>query len=118
MKKICSRGRALSLAAVLVTFAGAAAAQSAPSAETLKPLLTKGACLGCHAVDKKVVGPAFSEVAAKYKGDAGAADRLATKIKQGGSGVWGPVPMPPAAALDAAEAKTLATWVLAGAPSN
>lgn len=63
-------------------------------------------------------GRTFAEVAAKYKGDAGAADRLSTKIKQGGSGVWGPVPMPPATALDAVEEKTLATWVLAGAPGQ
>ena len=113
-----SQGQSLLAGLALAASMSTASAQSAPSADTLKPLLTKGACLGCHAVDKKVVGPAFSEVAVKYKGDAGAADRLATKIKQGGSGVWGPVPMPPAAALDAAEAKTLATWVLAGAPSN
>lgn len=68
-------------------------------------------CLSCHAVDKKVVGPSYKDVAAKYKGDKAAADKLAAKIKAGGSGVWGPVPMPPNNVTEA-EAKTLATWVL------
>lgn len=69
-------------------------------------------CMACHTVDKKVVGPAYKEVAAKYKGDKGAADKLAEKIVKGGSGVWGAVPMPPNAQVSAAEAKTLATWIL------
>jgi len=69
-------------------------------------------CFACHTVDKKVVGPAYKDVAAKYKGDKGAADKLATKIKTGGSGVWGAVPMPPNN-VTPEEAKKLATWVLA-----
>ncbi len=68
-------------------------------------------CMSCHAIDKKVVGPAYKDVAAKYKGDKGAVDKLAAKVKAGGSGVWGPVPMPPNNVTDA-EAKTLVTWVL------
>lgn len=68
-------------------------------------------CMACHQIDKKVVGPAYKEVAAKYKGDKGAVDKLAAKVKTGGSGVWGPTPMPPNNITDD-EAKKLVTWVL------
>ena len=68
-------------------------------------------CMSCHAVDKKLVGPSYKDVAAKYKGDAGAAEALATKIKAGGKGVWGQIPMPPNN-VTPEEAKKLATWVL------
>ncbi|MEY4363114.1 MAG: hypothetical protein RLZZ24_466 [Pseudomonadota bacterium] len=69
-------------------------------------------CLSCHAVDKKLVGPSYKDVAAKYKGDKSAADKLATKIQKGGAGVWGPVPMPANPQVNDAEAKKLAAWVL------
>ena len=75
-------------------------------------LATSKNCMACHAVDKKLVGPAFKEVAAKYAGKAGASDTLAGKIVKGGSGVWGPVPMPANAQVNDAEAKKLADWVL------
>ena len=68
-------------------------------------------CLACHAVDKKLVGPSYKDVAAKYKGDKKAAEALAATIKAGGSGKWGPVPMPPNNVTDD-EAKKLAQWVL------
>lgn len=68
-------------------------------------------CLACHAVDKKLVGPAFKEVAAKYAAKGDAVAYLAGKVKAGSSGVWGPVPMPPNAVTDD-EAKKLATWVM------
>ncbi|RZL98666.1 MAG: c-type cytochrome [Variovorax sp.] len=70
-------------------------------------------CMSCHAVERKVLGPAFKDVAARYKGQAGAADMLAAKIRKGGAGVWGPVPMPANNQVSEAEAKALATWVLA-----
>lgn len=70
-------------------------------------------CMACHAVDKKLVGPAFKDVAAKYAGQKDAADKLAAKIIKGGSGVWGPIAMPANAQVNDAEAKKLATWVLA-----
>jgi cytochrome c len=70
-------------------------------------------CMACHAVERKLVGPSYKDVAAKYKGDKTAADKLATKIIQGGAGVWGPVPMPANAQVSEAEAKKLADWVLA-----
>ena len=72
-------------------------------------------CLACHAVDKKVVGPAYKEVAKKYAGQKDAEANLIKSIKAGGSGKWGAVPMPAQAALSDADAKTLAAWILAGA---
>lgn len=69
-------------------------------------------CLACHATDKKLVGPSYKEIAAKYKADKTAVDKLAAKIMKGGSGVWGPVPMPANPQVSEAEAKKLATWIL------
>src|SRR5574343_214679 len=68
-------------------------------------LATSKNCMACHAVDKKLVGPAFKDIATKYKGDKSAADKLATKVIKGGSGVWGPVPMPANAQVSEAESK-------------
>jgi cytochrome c len=93
------------LAAALLA-AGSAQAQDAMA------LLQKNGCLACHAVDKKVVGPAYVDVAAKYKGDAGAAAKLAAKVKNGGSGVWGPVPMPPNPGVSDADMKTIIAYIL------
>jgi len=75
-------------------------------------LMKKDGCAACHSVDKKIVGPAYQEVAAKYKGDAGAAAKLIKKVKEGGSGVWGPVPMPPNATTPDADIKNLVDWIL------
>ncbi len=75
-------------------------------------LAAKKNCLACHQVDKKLVGPSYKSIAAKYAGDKGAADMLATKIMKGGSGVWGPVPMPANPQVSDAEARQLAAWVL------
>lgn len=75
-------------------------------------LLKKSACVACHAVDKKLVGPAFKDVAARYKSKTDAVDYLTAKIKKGGSGVWGPIPMPPQPQLSEADAKKLAQWIL------
>ena len=75
-------------------------------------LATAKNCMACHAVDKKLVGPAYKDVAAKYAGQKDAVDKLALKILKGGSGVWGPVPMPANAQVNEAEAKKLAAWVL------
>lgn len=68
-------------------------------------------CMACHAIDKKLVGPSYKDVAAKYKGDAGAVDKLAAKVKAGGKGAWGEVPMPPNN-VTPDEAKKLVTWIL------
>ena len=75
-------------------------------------LATSKNCMACHAIDKKVVGPAYKDVAAKYKGDKTAADKLAAKIIKGGSGSWGAVPMPANPQVTEADAKKLVAWVL------
>ena len=93
----------------------AAAVLAATPVFASKELATKNACLACHAVDKKLVGPAYQDVSKKYAGQKDAEATLAKSIKAGGSGKWGPVPMPPQAALSDADAKALAAWVLAGA---
>ena len=80
------RYQALSLSLILMGFSLGASADEA--------LARSKGCLGCHAIDKQVVGPAYKDVAKKYAGQAGAADKLATKIQKGGSGAWGTVPMP------------------------
>lgn len=75
-------------------------------------LAKKYACTACHAIDKKLVGPAYKDVAAKYKGDAKAEAKLAEKVKKGGSGVWGQVPMPPNTNVPDADVSKLVKWVL------
>lgn len=80
-----------------------------------KELASQKACMACHAADKKLVGPAFQDVAKKYAGQKDAEANLIASIKKGGSGKWGPIPMPAQAGLTDAEAATLAAWVLAGA---
>jgi cytochrome c len=87
------------------------AAAAAPAFADLA-LATSKNCMACHAVDKKLVGPSYKDVAAKYKADKSAVDKLATKIVKGGSGVWGAVPMPANPQVNEAEAKKLAAWVL------
>lgn len=78
-------------------------------------LAQKNNCLACHALDKKLVGPSYQDVAKKYAGQAGAEAALASRIKAGGSGKWGAIPMPAQAQLSDADASTLAAWVLGGA---
>ena len=75
-------------------------------------LATAKNCMACHAIDKKLVGPAYKDVAAKYAGQKDAVDKLSQKIMKGGSGVWGAVPMPANTQVNEAEAKKLAAWVL------
>jgi cytochrome c len=97
----------------LVTLAGAALlAAGAAQAQSAEDLLKKHACTACHANDKKLVGPAYKEVANKYRSDAKAAAMLADKVKKGGTGTWGPVPMPPNANVPDADIKTMVTYVL------
>ena len=75
-------------------------------------LQTKYNCQACHTMDKKLVGPSYKEIAAKYAGDAAAPAKLEQKVKNGGSGVWGAIPMPPNSVPDG-DLKTLAEWILA-----
>ena len=103
----------LAAAAVL-----AASGANALDAAAAKALASKSACLACHAVDKKLVGPAFKDVAAKHAGQADALEKVSARIKSGGSGLYGPVPMPAQAQLKDDELKLLAGWILAGAPDQ
>ncbi|PMQ17405.1 c-type cytochrome [Janthinobacterium sp. AD80] len=88
-----------------------AAAVPATSGKDVKSLLAANGCMACHALDQKVVGPGFAEVAARYKGKESVA-AVAAHIRQGGSGKWGPVPMPPFSQLSEADAASLARYVL------
>lgn len=82
-------------------------------ADAGEDLLKKSGCTACHSNDKKLVGPAYVEVAAKYKGDGGAAAKLADKVRKGGSGVWGQVPMPPNPQVKDDDVKTMVAYILA-----
>ena len=74
--------------------------------------MQKDGCAACHAVDKKIVGPAYQDVAAKYRGDSTALAKLTQKVKAGGAGVWGQVPMPPNSQVPDADIKALVSWIL------
>jgi cytochrome c len=93
----------------------AAALAVASPAFASKELAQKNACLACHATEKKLVGPAYLEVARKYAGQKDAESALARSIKAGGAGKWGPVPMPAQPGLTDADAQALAAWILQGA---
>lgn len=90
----------------------AASAVMAAPAMADEALAKSKNCMACHAIDKKVVGPAYKDVATKYAGQSDAVDKLAVKIMKGTSGTWGPVPMPANPQVSEAEAKKLAGWVL------
>lgn len=98
---------------ILAIFSAAATLAVTSPAFADEALAKSKNCMACHAVDKKVVGPSYKEVAKKYAGDAKATDMLASKIIKGGSGVWGPVPMPANAQVNDAEAKKLVSWIMA-----
>lgn len=94
-----------------VTQSAAPESESSLPSEGLARIAQYG-CVACHAIDRKVVGPAYRDVAAKYSGDAGAELRLVAKVKSGGSGVWGAVPMPPNAHVPDAELREIVHWIL------
>jgi cytochrome c len=113
----------LGLCVVLSGSVAAAEAAAAPAPAVVEPgraqaIVRGNACLGCHAVDRKLVGPSFQQIAAKYKGDPGAEARLVRKVKDGGAGVWGAIPMPSHPAMSEADVRTVVDWVLAGASSG
>jgi cytochrome c len=95
-----------------ILFAALACTAIATPAFAQLDLAQKSGCTACHAVDKKLVGPAYKDVAAKYKGDAKAQAALEEKVKKGGVGVWGQVPMPPNSSVADADVKKLVSWVL------
>jgi len=96
----------------LLILATALTAVAAGPAFASQELAQKKNCMACHAVDKKLIGPAYKDVAAKYAGQKDAVDKLAQKVLKGGSGAWGAVPMPANPQVSEAEAKELVAWVL------
>jgi len=94
------------LFALVATFVATAPAFADPALAASKN------CMACHAADKKLVGPSYKDIATKYRTDKAAVDKLAAKIIKGGSGVWGPVPMPANPQVNAADSKKLAAWVM------
>jgi cytochrome c len=96
--------------------AAALAASFAGPAMASLEMAQKAGCTACHTVDKKLVGPAYKDVAAKYKGQGDAAAKLAEKVRKGGVGVWGPIPMPPnpVEKINDADLKTVIAWILKG----
>jgi len=101
--------RTSQVAAVLLTVIGLIGPMSS---EASMELARSKNCIACHSVDKQVLGPAYKEVAAKYAGDKEALARLTKKVREGGVGVWGQIPMPANPQVTEAEAQTLAKWVL------
>jgi cytochrome c5 len=103
--------------AATATPAAATAAPAKPGApldlKAAEALMQKDGCAACHGIDKKIVGPSYVEVAAKYKGDAGANAKLTQKVKAGGAGVWGQIPMPPNPQVPDDDIKALVNWILA-----
>jgi cytochrome c len=96
---------------MLSLFAAALATTALPAFAQLD-LAQKKNCLACHAVDKKVVGPSYKEVATKYAGQKDAVEKLTQKVVKGGVGAWGQIPMPANPQVTEAEAKQLVTWIL------
>ncbi|MDY0975517.1 c-type cytochrome [Massilia sp. CFBP9012] len=97
----------------MILAATLAAAAAMPAAHASADLAKAKACMACHTVASKLVGPSYKDVATKYAKDAGAEARLALKIQKGSSGTWGPIPMPANPQVSDAEAQTLAKWILA-----
>ena len=99
------------LAALLATAASGSALAGDPTAAA-----QKAGCMACHSMDKKLVGPAFKDIAAKYKGQGDAVAKLSDKVRKGGSGVWGPIPMPPnpAQKISDGDLHEVMSWILKG----
>lgn len=100
-------------ALLFIGLAASALVSNAAMAAGPEDLAKSKNCLACHAVSAKVVGPSYKDVAAKYAGQKDAEDKLVQKVLKGGSGVWGPVPMPANTQVTEAEAHTLVKWILA-----
>ncbi|SAK44819.1 cytochrome c family protein [Caballeronia temeraria] len=111
-------------AVIIAASLGVAAAEqpgasgSSASSANAMAIARGNACMGCHAVDRKLVGPSFQQIAEKYKGDAQANAKLATKVKNGGAGLWGSIPMPSHPKMNDADIKAVVSWILAGAPQK
>jgi cytochrome c len=99
-------------ASIAMALLVAGPANAALNNTTAEAMMQKDGCAACHSIDKKIVGPAYQDVAAKYKSDKDAAAKLADKVKKGGVGVWGQIPMPPNAQVSDADIKDLVSWIL------
>jgi len=100
--------------ALMIAVAAAGSMMIAGQAAADQALAQKSGCMACHSVDKKVLGPAYKDVAAKYKGQADAEAKLVDKVKKGGSGVWGPIPMPAnSPQVKDEDIKKIVHWILA-----
>ena len=99
-------------AAETIPSAPVEAAPAAPAASDVFALATNNGCMACHKLDVMLVGPAYKDVSAKYKDDSAALDMLVAKVKAGGVGAWGQIPMPPNGHVSDADIKTIVTWVL------
>ena len=100
------------------TVDAAAAAVPAAAGEDLLKLATSNGCMACHGVSNKIVGPAYTDVAAKYKGQADAVEVLVAKVKNGGKGAWGAIPMPPQGHVADEDITRLVNWILSGAKAQ
>ncbi len=96
----------------ILFMAAAAGVLAAPVAQADEALLKKHNCIACHQIDKKLLGPAYKDVAKKYKGQKDIAAKLADKVKKGGQGAWGPVPMPPNPQVPDADNKKMVEYIL------
>ena len=85
---------------------------SAGTAAASEKLAQSSGCMTCHAIDRKAIGPGYKEIAAKYRNEKGAEAKLIQKVKAGGSGVWGPAPMPPNAHVKDDDIKSMVQWIL------
>jgi cytochrome c len=110
--KTGDRMNALFITLAAAPLFAAGAAHAALDNAAAEAMMKKDGCAACHSIDKKIVGPAYVDVAAKYKGDKDAAVKLAKKVKDGGSGVWGAIPMPPNATTSQADIDALVAWIL------
>lgn len=103
---------------IALLFFGAANSHAQEDNSKAYAIAKQNACLGCHNVNKKVVGPSFQSIAQRYKNDSGAQNFLKNKIAKGGSGSWGVVPMPANSKLSEADLSILVRWILLGAPGG
>ncbi|MBC8641166.1 c-type cytochrome [Caballeronia sp. EK] len=111
-----SMARLICGAVLIAASFGVVAAEQAVSSANAMAIARSNACMGCHAIDRKLVGPSFQQVAEKYKGDPQASAKLEQKVKNGGAGVWGSIPMPSHPRMNDADIKVVVAWILAGAP--
>ncbi|HET9404617.1 MAG TPA: c-type cytochrome [Burkholderiales bacterium] len=97
---------------IIVTFLAAACITLAGTAQASEKLAQASGCMACHSIDKKLIGPSYKDVAAKYRGNKGAEVELIKKVKAGGKGVWGDIPMTPNAHVKDADLKAIVQWIL------